>query len=388
MKSAIRNAFVFLGVLLPVSCSEKPAQESGAEPQASNEINAEEVVILTWEEYFNPEVIEKFEAETGVEVVFRYFDNLDEMQNLIESERDGFDLIVADGGSVADLIDLRLLQPVQPEKIPNLKNLDDRYLDLAFDPNNHYSIPYMWGSTLITYRSDLIPEPAHSWKSLWDEKYAGKILMVDDQFDCYAVALLSLGYDLNSQNPQELKEATDHLVRQVNELGAEFTDIITIREKLFSGECWISVSYSSDAPVLAEENEAISYFIPEEGAPLWVDSFVIAGESPNPENAHQFLNFMADAEIAAENSNYLWCATTNREARPYLSEEVLAEDTLYPSEETMARCQFDKQQSAQRNMIVNRGMKAIYDSLQKRARNAPETLVKSSDASEDEGGDQ
>ncbi len=374
MRSVVAAVIAFGGVFLS-SCSDSTSSKSRV-GSAAESAEAGEVVILTWEEYFNPEVVAQFEEETGIRVVFEYFENLDEMQSLLESRPDGFDLIVADGGSVADLIDLQLLKAIDPEKLPNLANLDQRYLDLKFDPGNRYSVPYMWGSTLITYRSDLIPEPAHSWKSLWDERYKGKVLMVDDQFDCYAVALLSLGYDLNSQDPKELEEATRHLVSQVEELNAEFTDIITIREKLLSGECWISVSYSSDAPVLAEENESIAYFIPEEGAPLWVDSFAIPRESPNYGNAHEFLNFMADAKVAAENSNYLWCATTNREAHRYLSEEVLAEETLYPPEETMAKCRFDVQPSAERNSIVNRGMKSIYDHLQERSENDP-ALVES-----------
>lgn len=363
MKNTIqRIVFGTVGLAILASCS-KSGVESRVESDSSATIEVVEAVrILTWAEYFNPDIVVGFEESSGLKVEFDYFENLDEMQAKLESRPDGYDLIVTDGGSLADLIELQMLQPIDRRLVPNLKNLDERYLNLTFDPENRFSVPYMWGSTLITYRSDLIPEPAHSWNSLWNEKYKGKVLMVDDQFDCYAVALMSLGYDLNSQDHEELVAATDKLVSLAEELDVEFVDIISIREKLLSGECWISVSYSSDAPVLAEENEAIKYFIPEEGAPLWVDSFVIPKESPNSDGAHKFLNFVADAEVAAENSNYLWCATVNREAKPFLSEEVLGEKTLYPDDETMARCKFDVQQSAARNLIVNRGMKQIYDS--------------------------
>ncbi|MCB1077339.1 MAG: ABC transporter substrate-binding protein, partial [Verrucomicrobiae bacterium] len=105
-------------------------------------------------------------------------------------------------------------------------------------------------------------------------------------------------------------------------------------------------------------------FIPEEGAAMWVDSFAVPKEAPNPEGAHQFLDFICRADVAGMNSNFLWCASANREARKFLSEEVLAEETLYPGEETLKKCELDSQSGVGRNRLVNRGMKLVYDSIQ------------------------
>lgn len=319
------------------------------------------LVILTWDEYFSPEVVANFEKEHGIDVEFVTFSNLDEMDGLLRSRPSDFDLLVASGGVVADLVELQLLQPVSRDMIPLFGNLDDQFLGLKFDPGNQYSVPYMWGTTMIAYRSDKIPEPAKSWKALWEESFRSRVLMLDDGFDTYAAALLAAGHDLNSQDPKQLEEATGMLLEQVDKLDARFVDIFEVRDKLLSGECWISMTYSSDASVLAEEEENIDYFIPEEGAPLWVDSFVIPRESRNSHAAHLFLDYLCRAEVAAANSNELWCASVNREARPYLSKEILEDPSLYLDPSVMARCKPESQSSPTRQLQVNQGLKRVYD---------------------------
>lgn len=348
---------------LPLGCSDRTASVPPSTGENSADREGGELVILTWEEYFCPEAIERFEAETGIKVRFEYFDNLQEMKGLIVSEPDRFDLVVADGSTLADLIELQALKEIDRAKLGNFDNLDPRYLDLNFDPGNRFTIPYLWGTTVVAYRSDQIAEPARSWKALWDEKYAGKVFMLDDPFDSYAVSLMSLGYSANSEDPGQLKEASDLLLEQVNKVGAEYLDIIGIRERLLSGAGWIAMAYSSDAATLAEENEDISLFIPEEGATLWLDSFGIPREARNEANAVRFLDFMCRGEIAGMSSNFLWCATPNRAAGAHLSQELLAEETVYPPAEILSKCEFLLQPGPERNRWVNKGMKQVYDGL-------------------------
>lgn len=326
------------------------------------------LVILTWDEYFSQEVVTEFEKETGRSVEFVTFENLDEMEALLRSRPSDFDLVVVDGGTLADLIELQLVQPVDRAKIPNFKNLDSKFLGTKFDPENRFSVPYMWGTTLIVYRSDKIDAPKPSWSSLWDEQYRGKTLMLDDKFDVYAASLLAEGFDINSQNATELNRATERLLGQVESLDVRFVDIFKIRESLLSGDCWIGMTYSSDAAVLAEEEKNIAYFIPDEGAPLWIDSFAIPKDSKNSDLAHDFLDFISRGEVAAANSNGLWCASVNRAARPLISEEVLADPTIYLDEEVLARCQFDTQTTPERQLLVNQGLKKIFDRVREKER--------------------
>jgi len=348
------------------SVSTNPPAQSEADVAPEKASETKPLVILTWDEYFSAEAVAGFEKECGVPVEFVTFTNLQEMEALLRSRPADFDLLVASGGTVANLIELEFVQPIQRERIPLLKNLDSRFLGLSFDPENRYSLPYMWGTTLIAYRADKIAEPERSWKTLWNEEHRGRVLMVDDEFDVFAAALLANGRDLNSQDPAHIEEATSSLLEQVDRLDARFVDIFEVREKLLSGDCWLSMTYSSDAAVLAEEEENIAYFIPEEGAPLWVDSFVIPRESTNSEAAHRFLDYLCRAEVAAANSNELWCASANREARAFLSKEILEDPTLYVDEKVMSRCRAEAQSSPQRQLLMNQGMKRVFDRIRER----------------------
>jgi spermidine/putrescine-binding protein len=366
MDSPLRLFAPFLATIaLILSSCRDQAPPVVSDPEVSSEPASERsdrpLTILTWDEYFSPAVVERFEKEHGIPVEFVTFSNLEEMQALLRSRPAEFDLLVASGGTVADLIELQLVQPLQRERIPLAKNLDSRFLGLSFDPANDYSLPYMWGTTLIAYRADKIQDPVKSWNLLWEEEYRGRILMVDDGFDVYAAALLAKKHDLNSQDPAHIEEATASLLDQVDRLNSRFVDIFEVRDKLISGDCWISMTYSSDAAVLAEEEDNIAYFIPEEGAPLWVDSFVIPRESTNSEAAHRFLDYLCRAEIAAENSNELWCASANREARAFLSKEILEDPTIYLEETVMSRCRAEAQSSPQRQLLMNQGLKKVFD---------------------------
>lgn len=375
----VAGFLAMVAALLLSGCAEDPPTIKAPDGQDAAASAATEkanpLVILTWDEYFSPEIISQFEERHGIPVEFVTFTNLEEMNALLRSRPADFDLLVASGGTVGDLIELDMLQPIHKERLPLIGNLDERFLNPSFDPENRYSIPYMWGTTLIAYRSDKISDPARSWKSLWNPDYGGRVLMVDDGFDIYAAALLANGNDLNSQDPAELEAATKLLISQVDKLGARFVDIFEVREKLLSGECWISTTYSSDAAILAEEEKNIDYFIPEEGAPLWIDSFVIPRESDNAEAAHRFLDFLCEPEVAALNSNELWSASVNREARPHLSKEILEDPTLYLKDDVMARCWPEAQTSPERQRVLNQGLKRVFDRVKEAEAHPPLSLL-------------
>ncbi len=352
-------AAVFLcGLFSGCRDREKPVEEAASSDAADP---ARSLTILTWDDYFFLDVVKEFEEEHGVSVKFESFNNLDEMEALLRSRPSDFDLVLTSGSKTADLIALQLVRPLQKELIPLFGNLDRRFLDLDDDPGNEYSVPYMWGPTLVAYRADKISTPEKSWKSLWDERYRGRVLMLEETFDAYSAALLALGHDLNSQDPEHLEKATKLLTDQVQKLGTRFVDINEIRDKLLSGECWITMTYSSDAGVLAEKEENIAYFIPDEGASLWLDSFVIPREAKNVREAHLFLDYFCRPEVAAANSNELWCASANREVRPYISQEVLADPTIYLSDEVLSRCHFEAQSSPDRQLQINQGFKKLFD---------------------------
>lgn len=348
------------GCVFLSACGEKGELADSA-PKSEDPPSSSSLTILTWEDYFSLDVVKEFETEHGITVNFELFNNLDEMEALLRSRPSSFDLVLTSGSKTADLISLQLVRPLQKEWLPLFENLDSRFLDLDDDPGNEYSVPYMWGPTLVAYRADKISDPEKSWKSLWDERYRGHVLMPEETFDAYSVALLALGHDLNSQDAKHLEEATELLIDQVQKLGTRFVDINEVRDKLLSGDCWITMTYSSDAGVLAEKEETIAYFIPDEGASLWLDSFVIPKEAKNVREAHLFLDYFCRPEVAGANSNELWCASANREVRPFISEEILADPTIYLSDEVLSRCHFEAQSSPDRQLQINQGFKRLFD---------------------------
>lgn len=382
MKTSI-SLFRSIGSFLPLisavcllalgACSrESTAPESSSQPQTpeGNGEQSNSIKLFTWEEYFDPEVIEAFQQETGIAIEFVYYENVADMKAQIEAAPDAFDVVVADGASIAEMRQLRLLAELDGSLVPNKSNLDTRYLDLPSDPKNEFSLPYMWGTTLIAYRSDKLPDPDRSWNMLWDPALAGKVVMLEERDDLYSLTLLSLGYDLNSNVTSEVAEATDRLVSQANDLNVRYDDIIDARELIQDDDaaCWAFVAYSGDAALIADEDEKerIDYFIPEEGAPLWVDSFCIPREAQQKTNAHAFIDYMSRATVAADNSNFLWYATANAAAKEFLNEELLQDTTIYPPADVMAKCHFIEEFSAEKNRATNRGMKLVFDSLKAR----------------------
>ena len=204
--------------------------------------------------------------------------------------------------------------------------------------------------------------------------------MLNDKEDIFAAALLAIGASINSDAHEELDQAASKLVDQAERMQARFIDLEVAEDLLLAGDVWAAQIYSGDAVMLAEENENIDYFIPEEGAPLWLDNFAIPRNAENAASAHRFIDFMARGEIAARNANYVWVATPNKAAEQYLDEELLADETVYPPKDVLARCEFYGQPSAEREKFMNQGMKLVLDYV----RTGDEaSLTSKSDDSED-----
>ena len=284
--------------------------------------------VYNWGDYIDKSVIREFEDEFGVKVNYEEYATNEEMLAKIEAGGTAYDVIFPSEYMIEYMISKDLLNELDYANLDNFKNLDERFTNLAYDANSKHSVPYLWGTMGIVYNKNMVTEPVDSWKILWDEKYAGKILMLDSSRDTIGVTLKMLGYSLNTKNMDELNEAKEALIAQKPLVRAYEVD--TYKDQMIAEEAAMALCWSGDAMLLIEENENLAYAIPHEGTNLWFDTMAIPKTSQNKELAEKFINFMMRPEIAAKNSDYIKYASPNKEALSLLPEEDATNPYLYP----------------------------------------------------------
>ncbi|WP_330949043.1 ABC transporter substrate-binding protein [Virgibacillus sp. MG-45] len=290
------------------------------------------LTIYNWGNYIDMDLIKQFEKETGVNVIYETFDSNEAMLTKIQQGGTTYDIAVPSEYMIDKMREEDLLIPLDHRKLPNLNNIDDRFMDLPFDPGNKYSIPYFWGTVGIAFNPELLPNKTFSsWNDLWDPALKNEILLVDGAREVIGMGLNSLGYSLNDTNKQHLQEASQKLETLTPNIKA----IVGDENKLLmqNNEAAIAVLWSGDAADIMWENEAIDYVVPKEGSNLWFDNMVIPKTAKNIEAAHQFINFMLDPEIAAQNTEYVAYSTPNKAALSYMDEEMVNDERFYPPPE-------------------------------------------------------
>jgi len=276
--------------------------------------------VLIWSNYISPRVVRAFEERTGIKVNIETYDSNEALLAKLHAGVVAYDLIVPSDYMVRILIRENLLQPLDLTRLPNLRHLDPSALGLPFDPTNTYSLPYTRGVTGIGYRRDKIAGPIQSWADLWDARWRERIVMLDDMREVFGVALKLLGYSLNSTDPQQLRQARDLLVRQKPLVRAY--DSANFDQLLLSGEAWIAHAWDGQIIKARRENPNIEFVIPREGTTLIVDNLCIPRSAERPDLAHEFINFLMDPAVAAENMNEIMYLMPNRSAWPRLRPEL------------------------------------------------------------------
>lgn len=300
----------------------------------------EQVIIYNWGEYIDPEVLDMFEEETGIQVIYEEFETNEIMYPKIQSGAIAYDLVCPSDYMIQKMIQNDLLQPLNFDNIPNAKNIGQVYYEKSrqFDPDNQYSIPYCWGTVGILYNTKMVDEPIDSWTVLWDTQYKDNILMQDSVRDAFAVALKTLGYSLNSTSIHELTQAKDLLVQQKPLVQAYVID--QVRDKMIGSEAAIGVIYSGEAIYTQTENPDLAYVVPKEGSNMWIDSWVMPKNAPNKENAEKFLDFLCRPEIALMNFEYITYSTPNEKARELIEDPAIRNSEIaFPGDSILSRCE-------------------------------------------------
>ncbi len=317
------------------------------------------ITVYNWGQYISDgsdgyiDVIAEFEkAYPNIKVNYMTYDSNETLYTKLQSGGSIFDVIIPSDYMIDMLISEDRLEPLDFSNIPNYKYVDDAYKNLAYDPENKYSVPYTWGCVGVIYNTKYVnEEDIGSWDLMWNKDYAGKILMFDNPRDAFAIAERLLGYSLNTEDPEELVAATEKLKEQKNLVQSYVMD--QIFDKLEREEAWIGAYYAGDYLLMIEENEDLGFFFPEEGYNLFVDACCIPKGCQHKKEAETFINFLCEPEICGPNLEYLGYASPISASKKYMDPELVASEIAYPSEETLAKGEAFGALSVEGNQLMN-----------------------------------
>ena len=277
-----------------------------------------------------------FTEATGIEVNYMTFDTNECLYTKLKTGGSTYDIVIPSDYMAGRLIAEGLVQKVNYDNIPNYKYIDEVYKNTAYDPNNEYTVPYTWGTVGVIYNKKYVDEAdIGSWDLLWNSKYAGKILMFDNNRDAFAIAEASLGFSLSTTDPTELRAAADLLATQKPLVQSYVMD--QIFDKMIREEAWIAPYYAGDYLWMLDENPDLAFYFPEETFNMYIDCFCIPTSSENKEAAEAYINFLLDPEVCGQNLEYLGYSAPESEAKNYMDPSVAESEIAYPAEETLAR---------------------------------------------------
>ena len=282
---------------------------SGAQTTGDRVVN-----VCSWGEYLDMSLIEEFEAQTGITVNYKTTDSNETLYSLLENGGSDFDVVVPSDYMISQLIEEDWLQPLDYSKIPNFEKIADRFKNLSYDPENLYTVPYTWGTLGIIYNTTMVDEPITSWNVMFDDSYAGNVILIDNPRDAFGMALYYLGYSVNTTDEAQIREAAELVSNAWSNgvyQGKTMDGIFQIME---GGNAAIGTYYAGDYLTMLENNEDLVYVIPDEGSNWFVDAMCILKDAKNVDEAHEWINFIASTDANLRNMDYIWYASPNEEA--------------------------------------------------------------------------
>jgi spermidine/putrescine transport system substrate-binding protein len=298
--------------------------------------------VYNWGEYISNgsegslDVIAAFEKITGINVNYTNYATNEDMYAKFKNgdQTDDYcvyDIIIPSDYMIDKMIDENMLEKINFDNIPNIKYIADQYRYTDFDPDGEYSVPYTWGTVGIIYNKKHVdPEDAKSWDILWNEKYKSQVLMFSNSKDAFAIALSKLGYSMNTEDPEELEEATVLLREQRSVIQTYVMD--QIFDKMQLEEAYVAPYYAGDAVTMIDGNPNLAFSHSKEKFNLFIDSLCIPKGSRNKEAAEAFINFVCETEVAVANCEYICYSTPHTLAREIILEsmEEWQKDISYP----------------------------------------------------------
>ena len=286
------------------------------------------------------DIIAEFERQNpDIDVRYSTYDSNEALYSKLKNGGVTVDVIIPSDYMIARMINEGMLLELDYSNIPNYeKYVDENFKNPAYDPDNKYSVPYTWGTVGIIYNTKHVDEAdlEQGWEILWDEKYADKILMIDNARDAFGIAQYLLGYSVNTTDREELLACVEKLKEQKPVVQQYVMDqIYTTME---NGEAWIAPYYAGDAMLMMDSNPDLAFYLPQDqGFNLFTDAMCIPACAQEKEAAERFINFMTDPEISGANMDYICYASPISEARNYMEEYLATSEVVYPSKEVQAK---------------------------------------------------
>lgn len=301
-------------------------------------VGGKPLYIYNWGEYIDPDLIDKFEEESGYDVVYETFDSNEAMLTKVQAGSSPYDVVFPSDYMVQKMREDNLLIPLDYNQLDQFKNLDTRFLNQPFDPNNIYSIPYFWGTVGVVYNTTMTDLNFDSWLDLWDPSLKNDVLMVDSAREALGASLDSLGYSINTTSDRELNLAQQNLFDLRSNVKAIIGD--EMLQLMPQGEAAAAVTWSGSASSMIDENDDLDYAIPKEGSNIFLDTMVVPKTSKNTKGAYEFINFMLEPENAAQNAEWVGYSTPNKAALDYMDPEVVNDERFYPPKEVTDTCEY------------------------------------------------
>ena len=339
---------------------------------AEAQSNKERIVnIYNWSDYIAPGVTDDFTKETGIKVRYDTFDSNDTLETKLLAGKSGYDVVVPTAYFLERQVKAGVFARLDKAQLPNIANMWPAITQrlAQYDPGNLYGVNYMWGTTGIGYNLKKSREllggdgRIDSWDAVFKPDQLAKfkdcgVHMLDSSDDILSAALQYIGFDPNSHNATELQKAADRLIA-VRSSVRKFHSSEYL-SALATGEICFAVGFSGDVKQAqkraaeAKNGVEIAYAIPKEGAQLWFDNLAIPRDARNVAEAHEFINFLQQPEVAARNSNFISYANGNLASQKFISKDVLEDKTIYPDEETISRLYIMKAHDAATTRLMNR----------------------------------
>ena len=309
-------------------------------------------------EYLGENVISDFEKQYGVRVIVENFDSNEMMYTKLMAG-DKYDVVIPSDYMIERLMKENYLQPLDHSLLPNLENMDDAVRGMSYDPDNEWSVPYFWGSVGLVYNHENV-DPAviesEGWEVLRNTDYAGHLYIYDSERDSFMMAFKALGYSMNTSDPDEINAAYEWLL-QMNDTMSPVYVTDEVIDGMMNGYKDLAVVYSGDATVILDENEDMSFYMPEQGTNIWCDAMVIPANAENPLLAHEFINYMLTYEAAFDNTETVGYTSPNAEVFEEMtsSEDLYADNAAY-----LPRSGYDKDEMFHDNQVLMRELSKLW----------------------------